>query len=173
MLTGTNNSSGKGNAAANMLTGNSGNNMLTGLAGNDSLYGGAGNDSLVGGAGNDALYGGPGTDTFVFDTVLNAATNVDTIYGFDANADKIKLLKGFFAGLTPGTPMAAAAFKTSDVVIDASDRIIFNKTNGNLYYDADGSGAAASQVLFATIDIATLVGGVGNVTNADFFVTLV
>ncbi len=172
-LMGTGNINGKGQELANVITGNTGANSLMGMAGHDTLYGGDGPDILTGGAGNDHLYGEAGDDTFVFDTAPNATSNVDTIYGFNANGDKIKLIKGAFLGVNAGTPLAAAAFNTSDLAIDASDRIIFNKTTGQLFHDADGSAGVYSQIHFATIDLASLVGTVDQVTNADFFVTLV
>ncbi len=123
-LQGTGNINGKGQELANVITGNTGANSLMGMAGHDTLYGGDGPDILTGGAGNDHLYGEAGDDTFVFDTAPNATSNVDTIYGFNANGDKIKLIKGAFLGVNAGTPLAAAAFNTSDLAIDASDRII-------------------------------------------------
>ena len=46
---------------------------------------------------------------------------------------------------------------------DATDRIIYNSGTGNLFFDQDGTGAAA-QVLFA--DLATGLA----LTNNDFFV---
>jgi hypothetical protein len=46
---------------------------------------------------------------------------------------------------------------------DANDRVVYNTTNGNLYYDADGSGAGAAQL------IATLQGAPG-FTDTDVFV---
>ncbi|HEX8257601.1 MAG TPA: hypothetical protein VF589_08195, partial [Allosphingosinicella sp.] len=44
---------------------------------------------------------------------------------------------------------------------DANDRIIYNAANGSLYYDADGSGAAA-QILFARVTAGT------SLSYADF-----
>ena len=59
-----------GNGNAQTIVGNAGFNMLQGLGGDDYLQGMAGHDTLTGGAGNDK---------FLFNTTLNAATNVDTI----------------------------------------------------------------------------------------------
>ena len=76
-LRGTENLSGIGNAADNIIRGNLGNSILFGGAGNDSLYGrgsgndrldgGDGNDYLDGGLGSDVMLGGSGNDTFVVD----------------------------------------------------------------------------------------------------------
>ena len=65
VITGTDNFSVSGNAAANSLTGNAGNNSLIGLAGNDVLFGNDGDDYLDGGSGRDDLWGGQGADTLI------------------------------------------------------------------------------------------------------------
>src|SRR5690606_8016453 len=72
-LTGSDNLNVSGNTLANMLVGNAGNNALNGFAGNDIINGGLGNDVLIGGDGND---------TFIFNTALNDAANVDRITDF-------------------------------------------------------------------------------------------
>ena len=65
------------------LIGSSFSDRLNGSNGvNNTIDGGAGNDILKGYTGNDALYGGAGKDFFVFNTALNATTNVDTIADF-------------------------------------------------------------------------------------------
>ena len=46
---------------------------------------------------------------------------------------------------------------------DASDRIVYNTTTGDLYYDRDGNGAAAA-IKFATLVTKPAI------TNADFVV---
>ena len=84
VLTGTAAINGYGNALANPIAGNTANNALYGYAGNDFLFGSAGNDVLNGGAGNDTMTGGTGLDTFVFDNILNATTNKDSITDFTA-----------------------------------------------------------------------------------------
>jgi len=133
-----------------ILNGDNGDDALSGGAGNDTLNGGAGNDYLVGGAGNDILTGGAGADKYVFDTAPDLFNNLDRVIGFTAGEDKILLDHSVYAALTPG-PLAAGAFVTGNAAGDADDRIIYDPTTGNLYYDADGNAAGAA-VQFATLD---------------------
>ena len=130
------------------ITGNAGNNSLTGGTGNDTLIGGAGNDTLIGGVGNDTLTGGAGSDYFVFNTAANTSTNKDTITDFLSGADHIQFSKAIFTGLGSATGnLTTDQFWSGSGVIaahDSSDRIIYNSASGALYYDADGTGAAAA-----------------------------
>jgi Ca2+-binding RTX toxin-like protein/pimeloyl-ACP methyl ester carboxylesterase len=121
-----------------VLAGDGNANTLTGTLGNDSLYGNAGNDSLTGNAGNDQ---------FVFNTVLNAGTNVDTITDFSKGADTVLLDHLIFTALTAGK-LAANSFvaEAGAVAHDGNDFILYDTTTGNLSYDPDGSG-----VQFATL----------------------
>ena len=158
-----------GNALAQTITGNTGANILSGLGGNDSLVGNGGNDTLNGGLGNDTLNGGAGLDSFVFNTALNATTNKDTITAFFAPQDTIKLENtgaGLFNALTTLGTLNAAAFASGAGFVaarDATDRIVYNTTTGDLYYDKDGLGGAAA-IKFATLTAHPAI------TNADFFV---
>ena len=61
------------------------------------------------------------------------------------------------AGTTPaaqaalaGHPLDPAFFHAGVAAADADDHIIYNRANGHLYYDADGTGADA-QVLLAVL----------------------
>lgn len=114
----------------------------------NKLYGGTGKDTIFGGGGNDTLKGGGDADRFVFDTTLNAATNVDQIKDFKHDVDKIALDKDIFKGL--GNKLKAGAFVTDDVAHDKGDRILYDK--GKLYYDADGNKPGADPILFAVLD---------------------
>ena len=105
---------------------------------------------LAGGAGNDQLTGGLGQDAFLFDTALNAATNIDQIFDFSSVDDKIQLSAAIFTAAGPLGTLAAGAFVTGSAAADASDRIIYNSGTGAVSYDRDGTGAAA-QVQFATL----------------------
>ena len=153
-LTGTGAINGVGNALGNTLTGNVAKNVLNG---------GRGNDVLNGLAGTDTLTGGSGADSFIFNTALGSG-NVDRVTDFNVLADTIGLENVIFADLADGT-LAASAFahNTSGNAADASDRIIYESDTGRLYFDRDGTGAAA-KVHFATLT-ANLA-----MTNADFFV---
>ena len=169
-LLGTGALAGTGNTGDNVITGNSGINTLLGLdgadtlignAGNDNLQGGIGNDRLVGGAGNDALNGGTGLDKFVFNAPLSATTNVDTIADFTPGQDQVVLSKSIFGALNGvNVPLDVAQFFSgagATAGADASDRIVYNTTTGNLYYDVDGAGGSAS-VLFAKLTGVPVVG---------------
>ena len=71
-----------GDRGNDYLSGGSGKDFLGGGDDQDKLDGGAENDILNGGTGKDILTGGAGDDTFVFDTALSSASNVDSITDF-------------------------------------------------------------------------------------------
>ncbi len=126
--------------------------IMNGGAGDDTLIGAAGNDILGGGSGNDMITGAGGADTFVFDSALSAATNVDTITDFAVGSDLIRLDSAIFTTLSPGA-LSTAEFFADPVATaagDATDRIVYNSTSGALFYDDDGVGGNASQQ-FATL----------------------
>lgn len=149
-----------GSDTANTLTGHSGNNRLTGQGGDDKLYGGQGNDTL---------YGGTGKDAFVFNTTPNRKTNLDRIADFNVKDDSISLDNAVFTALgkkgSEAKPalLSTKAFWKGVAAHDSSDRIIYDKKTGALYYDKDGTGAAAP------VKIATLSKNMP-VTHKDFFV---
>ena len=156
-----------GGAYADRLTGNTGNNVLEGGGSHDALTGGDGADTLLGGAGNDTLTGGVGADRFDFTAALSASTNVDRIADYSLTDDLIRLDNDVFtAFVSENVALAAAAFYSAPGAIsahDADDRIVYNSTTGNLYYDPDGTGAAAP-TQFATLS------GAPALNAADFFV---
>ena len=55
----------------------------------------------------------------------------------------------------------SAHYRAGTAAADATDRVIYDSATGNIYYDADGTGATA-QILFATVDPGT------SLTYADF-----
>jgi trimeric autotransporter adhesin len=155
-----------GNALANTITGNAGVNSLSGLAGNDVMSGLAGNDTLNGGLGLDTMTGGLGADKFVFNTAL-ATTNIDKITDFNV-IDTINLENsgtGLFNALALGTLATTAFWSAAGAVTahDATDRIVYNSTTGDLFYDKDGLGGAAA-IKFATLTTHPAI------TNADFVI---
>ena len=149
--TGTANTSSVGNSLNNRMTGNSGRNYLEGRGGNDTLAGGTGVDTLNGGVGNDV---------FVFSEMGTA--NADAINGFISAEDDLAFDDAVFADLgSAGSFRSGAGLSTGQ---DADDRLIYNSSTGQLYYDADGSGGGGSQL------VATLAGAPG-LTASD--ITLV
>jgi Ca2+-binding RTX toxin-like protein len=154
-----------GNNGANVILGGNGNDTLTGGGGNDTINGGNGNDTVNGGLGNDSLTGGANNDNFLFNTALNAVTNVDDITDFNFVNDTIQLENAIFNAIVGVGVLSAAQFtaNAAGTATTASQRIIYETDTGNLFYDANGSAAGAS-VLFAT-----LTAGLG-ITNNDFFI---
>jgi Ca2+-binding RTX toxin-like protein len=128
----------------------------------DTFIGDGAANILAGGRGNDTLTGAGGADVFRFDTALDGVINVDAITDFNAVDDTIQLDDAVFAALGLGT-LSASAFATGTSATTAAQRIIYNAATGNLFYDPDGSGAAA-QTLFATVQNNTIL------SNADFIV---
>ena len=128
------------------------NDSLSGSAGSQNLAGQGGADTLTGGAGNDTLWGGTGNDAFVFNGMGTA--NADRISDFASGQDKVQLEDGAFTaiGATGNFAAGDARFwaSSSGLAHDANDRVIYNTSTGQLYYDADGNGGGAAQ-LFATL----------------------
>lgn len=124
---------GTGNTLANIISGN-----------------GAAN-RLAGGAGNDTLSGGAGRDSFDF-TVAPGTRNADRILDFASGVDKIRLDDAVHRGLGKTGNFASAdarfwAAAGANRGHDANDRVVYDTANGNLYYDADGSGSGAAQLI--------------------------
>jgi Ca2+-binding RTX toxin-like protein len=142
-----------------LVYGDSGADSIVGGAGNDSLNGNGGNDWLEGGLGNDSLNGGGDPDSYVFREF--GAPNADVITDFGSNWDMLRFDGGAFTAAGGAGHFAAgdARFYAAAGATgghDADDRFVYNTSTGQLYYDADGSGAGAAQ-LVATIQGAPAV----------------
>lgn len=137
---------GKTTSLIENVKGGSANDTIIGNVAANRLEGGNGNDTMYGGGGKDVLVGGAGADRFVFNAALGAA-NVDTYSDFKHDTDLIGLDDAVFKAVGP--KLEAAEFYTKAGAVAgaaADDRIVYNSTNGALYYDADGnkSGGVAS-----------------------------
>jgi Ca2+-binding RTX toxin-like protein len=147
-LIGLDSINGVGNNMNNIVLGNGGSNVLSGLQGDDTIDGRAGNDKLFGDTGNDTLTGGVGADIFVFNTKLNAGTNVDTITDFlSSDGDHLQFSFRYFKALGGLGDLTSDRFWSGAGVTtahDSTDRLIYNTTSGDLYYDLDGTGAKAA-----------------------------
>ena len=146
------------------MLGNAADNLLWAHGGNDSLSGAGGNDSLLGEAGNDTLTGGAGADEFFLST---RAADADLLTDFSTGTDTL-VLSGFLEGVGDFGDFAAQdprfhAAPGASTAQDASDRVIYNSTTGQLFYDPDGTGAAPASL------IATLQGA-PQVAATDFTV---
>jgi len=151
----------KAGQADDSISGEDGNDRLWGSSGNDSLSGGANDDRLYGGWGNDNLRGGSGRDVFVFYSKPNETTNIDTIRDFSVRNDTVWLENTVFTKAGQTGRLKSAAFWTGDAAHDATDRIVYDRDDGILYYDSDGTGAV-EQVAFAKLATGL------RMTNADF-----
>jgi Ca2+-binding RTX toxin-like protein len=127
------------------------NDRLSGSAAAESLEGGAGNDTLSGSSDHDTLAGGLGQDMFVF-AVTPSDGNTDLVTDFASATDKLAFDNAAFTALGPdgsfsagdGRFAAGAGFTSGR---DADDRLIYDTSSGSLYYDADGSGTGAAQLV--------------------------
>jgi Ca2+-binding RTX toxin-like protein len=140
--------------AAINLTGNSSGNVVIGNNGSNVINGGDGNDELTGRGGQDS---------FLFNTALNAATNVDVITDFNVTDDTILLDQDIFSSSLGLGYISAGEFVIGAAAQDANDRIIYDSSTGALYYDSDGVGGTAA-VQFAQMNT-----GLG-LTHLDFLV---
>ncbi|MGC6331241.1 calcium-binding protein [Rhizorhabdus sp. FW153] len=168
-----------GNKGADNISGDDGNDSLRGGADNDTILGGIGNDvilgdagddSITGGAGADILTGGAGNDVFVFRTtdanrlIDGDDTFTDRITDF-ATGDKIDLgYEVTEVSAAPGlifTTVTAAFNYAADADITNGEVLALTVgTDTYLFYDAAGTGGAASSVIALT--------GVTTLTDASF-----
>jgi Ca2+-binding RTX toxin-like protein len=145
------------------LIGSSFNDTLVGDTSDNRLLGGAGNDILAGGLGKDILYGQAGRDVFVFDTAPDPVANYDRIMDYVVLDDIIRLDDAAFSGIGPVGILASNAFlsNTTGIAADAFDRLIYNTTNGALYFDSNGTGLGG-RVLMAFLPTGL------NMANTEF-----
>ncbi|MEA5569178.1 hypothetical protein [Anabaena sp. UHCC 0399] len=118
--------------------------------GRDIFYGYGGNDTLFGRNGDDSLYGGDGDDSL-------------TDFSF-TEGDKIRLARSTFTALrsVAGTGFSLVsefARVNSDAAAELSSAfIVYNTTNGKLFYNPNGSASGFASTLDAGGHFATLTG---------------
>lgn len=142
----------KGDAYSSIenILGSSYDDILTGNSGANTISGGSGSDKLNGGLSKDVLVGGSGKDMFIFDAKLGAA-NVDLLKDFSVLDDTIWLDDDVFLMVGKVGDLALGAFYLGNKAHDASDRIIYDKATGKLWYDYDGTGKGAA-VQFGSLE---------------------
>jgi len=148
----------RGGKKNDSLYGGAGDDALFGNAGADRLSGDAGNDTLAGGWGADTLAGGDGQDVFVF-WGAGSPDNADVLTDFTPGQDVLRFTSAL-TGMTAG-PLAADSLALGSEALTALHRFVFD--NGALYYDADGNGVAAKNL------VATLQ-GVSTLSASDFVI---
>lgn len=153
----------EGRAGNDALYGNSDNDRLYGSFGDDYLSGGSGNDRIYGEAGSDIFHGGAGKDVFVYNAAPSGPESVDTIRDFSVADDTFWLNNRAFAGLGSEGRFKSGVFRTSDEARDSTDRILYDRDDGVLYYDADGTGASEQ------VAVAKLSPGL-RLTSLDFLI---
>jgi len=147
--------------AGDTLSGGAGNNLVDGRAGNDVidmsaqsgnnyLYGGLGNDVLKGGSGNDTLVGSYGVDTLTgnagSDVFILQRGGIEKITDFTPGTDKL------WVGTFNGTATQGATFSNLGLAgAPAGTDAVYDKTNGNFYFDPDGTGTGVDPVLVAIL----------------------
>ena len=136
---------------------------LTGNASGNIVRGNNGDNFINGGDGRDTLTGLGGADSFLFDTPLDAAVNLDIITDFSVADDTILLDQTIFSSSLGLGNISSGEFVIGTAALEANDRIIYDNTNGALFYDNDGVGGNAA------IQFATLSPGLA-LTNLDFLV---
>jgi Ca2+-binding RTX toxin-like protein len=144
------------------INANAGNDVLIGGNAGDALNGGAGNDLLAGYGGTDVLNGGAGADHFRFSA---PSDGLDGVVDFStADGDLIEILGAAFGGLSSGA-LAPSLFVSNagGNFTDSTQRFAFDTTTKTLYYDSDGSSAAAQ------IALAHLENG-ANLSSTDIYV---
>lgn len=165
----------QGGSFNDRLIGDINRNMLRGSYGNDMLMGVDGDDYLFGGDGHENMTGGRGKDGFLFGAVANAA-NVDTVKDFSDQDDWLAFDDLIFTDLKSSGPgevyteivtrqIDASQFQAGvgHAAETADIRIIYDSSNGILYYDGNGSGAGGLK------EIAD-IGKNLDLTAADIFV---
>jgi len=162
-----------GNSGNNHLQGADGNDRLHGGDGNDTLEGGTGGDTLLGddgddtllggdaidildgGAGADTLTGGSAGDFFKLGTI-SVGMAVDRVTDFGNGADRIQIDDP--AGLGAGTLTAAnfyqeagGGFAPNIYSTGGVPTFVYiagvGADGGNLYFDADGTGAGVAYLI--------------------------
>lgn len=167
----------QGGAFDDVLTGDAQRNMLRGGYGDDTLAGGDGNDYVFGGDGKEIMTGGNGKDGFLFGAVANA-DNFDEVEDFSAPDDWLAFDNLIFEDLKAAagsTKRYYAEITTRNIDADqfqageghdaetADVRILYDSTDGILYYDADGSGSGEAEAI-------AYIGQGHNLSADDIFV---
>lgn len=157
-----------GDFGSDIISGQSGNDVLFGGAGWDKLYGGDGDDELYAANGNDYINGGLGIDTIeggwgddIIVLEMFGDANISIVTDFGYGNDIFWLDRSIGFGELAWGDLAAGAFNFGSQASEADDRIIYQWSTGDIFYDPDGLGGQDA-VLIAQVAAQTAI------THADF-----
>ena len=138
--------------------GKGGQDRLAGDAGQDVLSGGKGADVLAGGAGIDLLKGGSGADQFYFGDLGRAG---DWVLDFTPGSDLIVIRSRALGHALQGGAVDEARFHL-ETAIGTEGQFIYRANvaqfAGDLYWDANGSGAGGEVLVARLSGIPDLAG---------------
>jgi Ca2+-binding RTX toxin-like protein len=156
-------------SAGDILYGLGGADSLVGQGGFDYLLGGDGSDTLVGGFGYDLMTGGAGADRFVFNNGFEGgafAGGGELITDFEAGVDRIAFVgatSGFASFSVGNNLFIQNGGPTGAQGTTTGPTLIYDRTAGALWFDANGNQAGGLQYLASLLGTPTL-------TAADFIV---
>jgi Ca2+-binding RTX toxin-like protein len=117
--------------AVDTFMGTSAKNRITGTAGDDVINGRGGKDTLT---------GSTGRDKFVFDTTVKKG-QFSFVTDFNGSDDQLVFKASIFKNkLIKKDKALPKTFFSLDKPKDGNDFFTYNKKNGIVYYDADGTG---------------------------------
>ncbi len=148
-----------GNHVENLRLKGNGNLDATGNNLDNDIGGNSGDNMIDGGVGADVLTGLGGADAFFF---ADPTAGIDEVTDFTVGVDLIWLDQSAFTGLSLGI-LGANQLTFGAAASDGNDRIIYDDSTGDLFFDQDGVGGAA-QFQFAVLDAGLALG------NTDIFV---
>lgn len=134
-----------GGTDRDLIIGGRGNDTMQGGGEHDVLKGGNGSDTLTGGSDKDTLAGHNGSDGFV---LANNSGSQDEIVDFVSGTDQLLLLSRLFGNLALGA-LEPEHFVSNakGLAKERDDRLIYDTTSGELFYDANGSRAGGSELI--------------------------
>ena len=139
----------KGDIGNDRLTMGKGSEVVFGGFGNDIIAGGAGNDRISGDNGLDRMSGGTGNDVFIFSLAVDGGDRISDFSNKSGNNDHFEFdASGFGGGLVEGT-LAGSQFRAraDNLAQDANDRFILRTSDDSLWFDVDGKGGQAAQLI--------------------------
>ncbi len=136
---------------------------LNGTFAADTLVGANGNDLLIGGGGSDRLVGGLGVNDFKYTAATDGGASGDTIVDFKSGTDHIAVTKALMGTANTGLLKVNGALTTAgDVLFEvvngnvagtqSTSHLVYDATNHNLYYDADGGNTVSGRSLLAHLE---------------------